>query len=247
MDATMKVAEVPASRGAAWLGEAFRLFRGAPLTWVGLCAGWILITFALMLVPLVGMVASNFLQPVFFASFAICAYKQTAGERITMNDLFAGFRHNVRALINLGALLLLAQLVILVIMAMLGLPTASSGDRETSIAEYVELLKGKEWILAIGFILTVLVKGAVWFAPPLIAFHGMSTMQAMRWSLFASISNLGAMMVYAAVLLGIFIIALIPWALGLILVIPVAAISTYVGYREVFENGLNATGVPSGG
>ena len=235
MDSTLKVAEVPASRGAAWLGEAFRLFRGAALTWIGLCAGWIVITFGLMLVPLIGMVASNFLQPVFFASFAICAYKQGAGERIRMNDLFTGFRHNVRALINLGALLLLAQLVILVIMAMLGLPTASSTDREVSIAEYVELLKGKEWILAIGFILTVIVKGAVWFAPPLIAFHGMSTTQAMRWSLYAAISNIGAMMVYGAVLLGLFLVALVPWAIGLALVIPIAAISTYVGYREVFE------------
>jgi len=32
-----------------------------------------------------------------------------------------------------------------------------------------------------------------------------------------------------------FFAALIPWALGLILVIPLMAISTYVGYREVFE------------
>ena len=234
MDSTMKVAEVPASRGVAWLGESFRLFRAAPLTWIGLCAGWIVITFGLMIIPLIGMVASNFLQPVFFASFAICAYKQSAGERIAMNDLFAGFRHNVRALINLGALLLLAQLVILVIMALLGLPTAASSDHETTIAEYVDLLKGKECILAIGFILTVLVKGALWFAPPLIAFHGMNTTQAMRWSLYAAISNLGAMMVYGTVLLGIFVIALIPWAIGLVLVIPLAAISTYIGYREVF-------------
>ena len=235
MDATMKVAELPASRGAAWLGDSFRLFRGAPLTWVGLCAGWIVITFGLMLVPLVGMVASNFLQPVFFASFAICAYKQRAGEPITMNDLFTGFRHHVRALINLGALLLLAQLVVLVVMAMLGLPTASSSDRDFTIQEYVELLKGKEWILAVGFLLTVIVKGALWFAPPLIAFHGMSTTQAMRWSLYAAISNLGAMMVYGTVLLGLFFVALIPWALGLVVVVPLMAISTYVGYREVFE------------
>ena len=235
MDTTLKVAEVPAARGVAWLGGAWRLFRGAPLTWIGLCTGWIVITFGLMIIPLVGMVASNFLQPVFFASFAICAYKQSAGERITINDLFTGFRHNARALINLGALLLLAQLLILVIMAMLGLPTAGSGEAQSTIAEYVELLKGKEWILLIGFFLTVLVKGALWFAPPLIAFHGMSTTQAMRWSLYAAISNLGAMLVYGTVLLGLFIVGLIPWAIGLLLVIPLAAISTYVGYREVFE------------
>ena len=235
MDATMKVAELPASRGAAWLGESFRLFRGAPLTWIGLCAGWIVITLGLMLVPLVGMVASNFLQPVFFASFAICAYKQRAGEAISMHDLFTGFRHHVRALINLGALLLLAQLAILVVMALMGLPTASSDGREISVAEYMELLKGKEWILLVGLFLFALVRGALWFAPPLIAFHGMSTTQAMRWSLYAAISNIGAMLVYGSLLLGIFFIAVIPWALGLVVAFPLAAISTYVGYREVFE------------
>ena len=235
METTVQVAEVSASRGASWLAESFKLFRGAPATWIGLCAGWIVLTFGLMIIPLIGMVASNFLQPVFFASFAIAAYKQSQGEPITINDLFSGFRHNVRALINLGALLLLAQLAILVIMAMLGLPTANAGDRDVSIREYVDMLRGKEWILAVGFLLTALVKGAVWFAPPLIAFHGMTTTQAMRWSLYAAIANIGAMMVYGTVLLGLFLIGLIPWAIGLILVIPLTAISTFVGYREVFE------------
>ena len=235
MDTALKVAELPASRGVSWLVQSFQLFRGAPLTWIGLCAGWIVITFGLMIIPVLGMVASNFLQPVFFASFAICAYKQSAGEKISINDLFSGFRHNVRSLVNLGALLLLAQLIILVAMAMLGLPTASGEQRDLSIAEYVELLKGKEWILAVGFLLTVLVKGAVWFAPPLIAFHGMSMTQSIRWSVYAAIANIGAMMVYGAVLLGLFIVGLIPWAAGLVLVVPLAAISTYIGYREVFE------------
>jgi len=235
MDANIRVAELPASRGMAWFAESFRLFRQAPATWLAICAAWLVLTLGLMIVPIVGAVASNFLQPVFFASFAITAYKQAAGEKISMNDLWSGFRRNARALINLGALLLLAQLAILVIMAILGLPTANSGDRDLSIAEYVELLRGKEWILAVGFLLTALVKGAVWFAPPLIAFHGMTTTQAMRWSLYAAIANIGAMMVYGTVLLGIFILALIPWALGLVLVVPLMAISTFVGYREVFE------------
>lgn len=235
METTVQVTEVPASRGASWLGESFKLFRGEPLTWIGLCAGWIVITFGLMVVPLIGPVASNFLQPVFFASFAIAAYKQTQGEAITMSDLFSGFRHNVRTLINLGALLLLAQLAIVVVMALMGLPTANAGDRDVSIAEYLEMLRGKEWILVVGFLLIALVKGAVWFAPPLIAFHGMSTSQAMRWSLYAAIANIGAMLVYAAVLLGIFLLGLLPWAIGLIVVFPLAAISTFVGYREVFE------------
>jgi len=235
MDASITVAEVPASRGAGWIGESFRMFRAEALVWIGLCTGWVVITVGLMLVPIIGIVASNFLQPVFFASFAVAAHKQRVGEKIHVNDLFTGFRHHVRDLINLGALLLLAQLAILIIMAILGLPTMSGADHELSIEEYAEMLRGKEWILMVGLLLTALIKGALWFAPPLIAFHGMSTAQAMRWSLYAAIANIGAMLVYGIVLFGLVVIGIIPWALGLIVVFPLGAISTYVGYREVFE------------
>jgi uncharacterized membrane protein len=235
MDTSFKVAEVKATRGAAWLAESFTLFRQAPVAWISLCAGWIAITFGLILIPFIGGVLANFLQPVFFASFAIAAYKQLAGERIVMGDLFAAFKRNMRPLVNLGALLLLAEIAIFALMALMGLPLASSADRNFTIVEYVEALKDKEWILAVGFLLTVIVKGALWFAPPLIAFHGMGTAQAMRWSLYAAIANLGAMIVYGAVLLGLFIVALIPWMIGLLVVIPMMVISTYIGYREVFE------------
>lgn len=235
MDAAVKVAELKASRGAAWLTEAFALFRRAPMAWLGLCAGWIAITFGLILLPFIGGVLANFLQPVFFASFAIAAYRQTAGERVVMADLFGAFKRNMRPLVNLGALLLLAEIAIFAFMALLGLPMAASGERSFTLEEYVGALKGKEWILATGFLMTVVVKGALWFAPPLVAFHGMTTVQAIRWSVFAAISNLGAMIVYGAMLLALFLVALIPWALGLIVVIPMMAISTYIGYREVFE------------
>jgi uncharacterized membrane protein len=59
--------------------------------------------------------------------------------------------------------------------------------------------------------------------------------QAIRWSVYAAISNLGAMIVYGATLMGLFLAAIIPWGLGLLVVIPLMVISTYIGYREVFE------------
>ena len=235
MDANIRVAELPASRGIAWFGESFRLLRQAPATWLAICAAWLVLTLGLMIVPIVGAVASNFLQPVFFASFAIIAYKQSTGERISVGDLWSGFRHHVRELVNLGALLLMVQLAIVIFMVVLGLPTLTNTERELTMQEYVELLQGKEWILAVGFLMMALVRGLVWFAAPLITFHGMSTTQAMRWSLYAAIANIGAMLVYGTLLLGLFLVAVIPWALGLILVVPLAVISTYVGYREVFE------------
>lgn len=230
----IKVAEVAAGRGPGWLVTSFDLFRRQPGTWLALCAGWLVITFGLIVIPFLGGVIANFIQPAFFASFAIAALRQAAGETITMNDLFAGFRRNLKSLVNLGALLLIAEIAIFALMALLGLPVAPAGDGFT-MQEYVDSLRGKEWILAFGFLLTIVIKGALWFAPPLIAFHGLSTSHAIRWSVYAALSNIGAMMAYGATLLLLFLVAMIPWALGLILVIPMMAISTYVGYREVFE------------
>jgi hypothetical protein len=236
MDTSLAVAEVPSTRGLRWLGEAFTLFRQKPLPWIGLCAGWLAITFSLIIIPLVGGVLANLLQPVFFASFAITAYRQAAGEPIAANDLFSGFRRNFRALVNLGAVLLLSEIAIFALMAWMGLPLATDGDKTFTVQEYVESLRGKEWILAAGFVLTVVVKGALWFAPPLIAFHQMSMTHAMRWSVYAAISNMGAMIVYGAGLLALFFLGAMPWLLGMLVVVPMMVISTYVGYREVFES-----------
>ena len=185
--------------------------------------------------PLLGGVIANFLQPVFFASFAITALRQSAGEPVVMGDLFLGFRRNVRALVNLGALLLIVEIAIVMLMALVGLPMGGSGDKAPTVAEYRELLKGKEWIVLLGFALTVLVKGALWFAPPLIALHDMPVTHAMRWSMYAALANFGTMLVYGFALFALFFVAVIPWALGLLVAIPLMVISTYIGYREVFE------------
>ena len=235
MDGSTRVAELPASHGAQWLAQSFRMFRARPVQWMGLTAGWISITFALLVIPFLGGVIANFLQPAFFASFAIAGYKQSAGERIVMGDLFSGFRRHMRSQVNLGAVLLLSEIAIFAIMAAIGLPLAGEGDGFT-MADYVDALQGKEWILALGFLLTVLVKGALWFAPPLIAFHGMPTLHAIRWSVYAALANLGTMMVYGATLLALFFVGAIPWGIGLVVVLPLMAISSFVSYREVLED-----------
>jgi len=237
METALRSRDVRASRGAAWIAAGWRLFRAWPMVWMGLSAGWMLITFGLVLVPLVGAVAANLLQPVFFASFAIIARKQLAGEAPEMGDLFAGFRRPLRALVQLGALLLVAEIAIFFLMSLLGLPGAGGeGEEILTIADYLQLLQGKEWILVVGLVLTAVVKGALWFAPAILAFHDLSTAHALRWSVFAALSNAGAMIVYGVVLTVVFLLGALPWGLGLLVVIPVMVASTYAGYAEVFED-----------
>ena len=235
MSAAARVNEVPAGRGVAWLREAFDLFRRAPATWIGLCAGWIALWFVMMaLIPFVGPVLANLLQPVFFGGFAVAAWKQSAGEPVAMGDLFAGFRRNLRSLINIGFVMMLAQLAAAFLMRALGLPSWPENE-EFDVVAYVEMLRPHIWVLVAGFGLLTLASGALWFAPQLIVFHGMSTSHAIRWSVYAALSNFGAMMVYGAVLVFALMFAWLPFGLGLVVMVPVMVISTYTGYRDVFE------------
>jgi hypothetical protein len=235
MDTTIRVAEVPASRGVGWLADAFALFRRAPLAWIGLCAGWLAIWFGLLMIPLIGPVAGNLLQPVFFAGFAIAAFKQTAGEPVTMGELFGGFKRNLRGLIQIGLIMVFVQLASIMLVRALGLP-AWPADQAFDLMRYAEMLRERWWVLAIGFGFASLASGALWFAPQLLVFHNMPVSHAIRWSVYAALANIGAMLVYGAMLLLLLFIAWIPFALGMLVMLPVMVISTYTSYREVFES-----------
>ena len=235
MESPIRVRDVRSSRGPAWLAGGWGHFRRSPMVWMGLSAGWMLITLALVLVPLVGGVVANLLQPVFFASFAMAARAQLAGKAPEMGDLFSGFRRPLRPLVNLGAILLLAEIAIFFLMSLLGLPGVGDGDEIVTLVDYAKALQGKEWILVVGLALTALVKGALWFAPALLAFHELSTAHAIRWSLYAALSNVGAMLAYGIALTVVFVAGALPWGLGLLVAIPVMVASTYTGYADVFE------------
>ncbi len=238
MAASLRTRDVPARHGPGWLAGGWRIFRGRPLVWMGLGAGWILITLALLMVPVLGGLVANVLQPVFFASFALAARRQEQGEAIEMGELFSGFRRPLMPLANVGALLLVAEIAIFALLALLGLPgLEADAEGKLSIAEFARELQGKEWIVILGFLLTALVKGALWFAPAVLAFNDLSAAHAVRWSVYAALSNAGAMILYGIALTLCFFAAILPWGLGLMLVIPVMVASTYAGYREVFLEG----------
>jgi uncharacterized membrane protein len=247
LSAPIRTRDVPARRGPGWLAGGWSIFRGRPLVWMGMGAGWIVITLGLVMVPIVGGIAANVLQPVFFASFALAARKQEQGGAVEMSDLFSGFRRPLMPLANLGAILLLAELAIFALLALLGLPGLSANEQGmVSMADFARELQGKEWILLLGLVLTAIVKGALWFAPAVLAFHEMTTAHAVRWSLYAALSNLGAMALYGLVLTIAMAAAILPWGLGLMIVIPVMVASTYVGYREVFaETGTEPESTPA--
>ena len=119
----------------------------------------------------------------------------------------------------------------------LGFPTLSlSGDGESiDFVAYSAALEEKAWIVILAMVLTSLFKGAMWFAPTILAFNKMSAGAAIRWSVFAFLSNFGAMFFYWILIAAMYFLALLPSGAGLFIAIPLTLISSYTGYKAMFR------------
>ncbi len=88
--------------------------------------------------------------------------------------------------------------------------------------------------IAIAAALSVPLLMAVWFAPLLVIFDGLLPFASMRESFNACLANLLPLVVYSLSLTVLGFLALLPFALGLILLVPTVFASIYVSYREIF-------------
>jgi len=234
----MQVIDVPANAGVSWIRQSFAMFTTQPAGWISLLSCWMLLTVVVfVIIPVVGPALATMLQPGLFAGFMIAARDQEAGKPVTLSQLFAGFRFNGRALLTLGSITLLAEIMAVVLLGLLGFPRTI--PLETSgwpdMRAYVQQLEGKEWMVFAGLGMMLLIKAVLWFATPLLALHPMRAGHALRWSFYAFIANFLPMLLFGIMISGIFFLAAMPWLLGLLVAMPVYALANYASYRQVFR------------
>ncbi|MEO8385626.1 MAG: BPSS1780 family membrane protein [Betaproteobacteria bacterium] len=233
----MRVIDVPAKAGFAWLKVSFLLFRAQPTGWLALMAAWLLASLGLLIVPFIGGAIFGILQPGFFAGFVIAARDQEAGLPVGAQHLLAAFRFNGKPLITIGSITLLSNFLVFSILIMLGFPVTmeTGAGGVPDMAGYAQSLQGKEWIIWLGLALSMVVKGVLWFTCALLALNQMPATHAIRWSFYALVANFLPMLVFALLMTAIFVIAAIPVLLGMIIAIPVFAIAHYVSYQDMFR------------
>ena len=233
----MQVIDVPASAGITWIKLSFVLFRAQPLGWMSLVFAWLLTSFVLFFVPLIGGAVATILQPGFFASFVLAARDQEMGKPLGIHQLFAAFRVNGRQLVAIGSITLLADLMVIAILGVLGFPYTIPVDANgmPDMRTYMQLMDGKQWMLVLYFAMMVTINGALWFTAAILALNQMPTTHAIRWSCYALIANFFPMLVFGVVMMTIFLLAALPFFLGLLVAMPIYAIAHYVSYRDLFR------------
>ena len=230
---SLTIKQVPIGNAWTWVVNGFALFKANPAMWIILLVIYLAIMIPISLLPVIGSVVSTLLAPVFAAGMMWGCQALVRNQDLEINHLFEGFKRNTSQLITIGGIYMVSLLFIAVIVVL-------ALDKDT-----VELLvKGKDLSpeqaegmlmpIMIALLLIMPVLMAYWFAPVLAGLHNLSAVDAMKLSFSACLRNMLPFLLYGLIFMVLLIIAIIPFGLGLVVVVPMMMTSLYSSYADVF-------------
>jgi uncharacterized membrane protein len=233
------VRSVTAGRGLDWITEGWALFLRAPGPWIALVLLVFVISMICTVVPVLGNLLSPFVSAVLSAGALLAARKLQTGGTLQVADLFAIFYHPALKSVLIVAgiyvgLILVAVMVFAAItfgaggMAMLA--GALNGDASATAGGLLGIAFGGLVFLALMAPITTM----YWFAIPAVLFQGAEPWSAMKQSLSACLANMMSLLVYGVLVLIAFSVAMIPFMLGLLVVVPVLFASWLISYQDIY-------------
>jgi uncharacterized membrane protein len=230
--------KVAASQGFQWVAAGFRLYRKSPLLLsaaFGLLFG---VVMALGLIPVVGGSLSELASPLMVAGFMAAYRALDDGIELELPQFLAGVQGPAIPLMAVGAVQLLGTLLIGQVMLGMGFdPQAlmAAAQTQKDPVEMQAVLNQSMPGLLTGLALFTPLIMATWFAPALILFGGARPATALGVSLKAVAKNWAAMLMNGLALGAVlFLAALVPLLLGLLVAMPVLFGSLYASYQAIF-------------
>ncbi len=226
--------QVDASRGGTWISQGFELFKKAPGPWIATFLVWIVLYIVVSIIPGGGLLATLFGEVLMAGWMLGCRSLETGGE-LKVEHLFAAFKsEQLSQLVIVGALYLAGMFLVFLITGLLVGGSILSLFWGKASADFMQL--GLSLLIA-GLLITALMIPllmATWFAPALVIFDHQAAVDAMKQSFAACMKNVVPFLVYGVIALGLIIIAMIPFGLGMIVVGPIFVASIYTSYRDIF-------------
>ncbi len=239
----MEIKKLNALRGWTWVKQGYQLIMINPLMAITLALIAALAIFAAIKVPLFGPLLVVLLMPVLIAGYMRVCHALEEHEEPELTHLFEGFRKHTARLVALGGFSMLGLFAASAVMVLIGgdaLTTLldkfqSANDPQLLVEAMWAAGSGVAFSLLVGFTLVCVLMLALQYAPMLIFFNELTPFAAMRASLSGSLRNLIPYTVYSIVMQFVaFVLALLPYDLGLIVLLPLGLTSLYVSYRNIF-------------
>jgi|APFre7841882724_1041349.scaffolds.fasta_scaffold01765_7 uncharacterized membrane protein len=223
-----------AGSGWAWFVDGWRLFRAQPGLWIGISVALLAFYVLVSLIPWIGQLATTLLTPVIAGGLLLGCKALDEGGTLTFGHLFEGFRlPQAGRLVMVGVVSLAAAVVMLVsIFLVVGAGFGVSMLGGTPGMGGLGLTTALAILIALAVSIPVYM--ALWFAPALVTLHDFGTADALKASFTACLKNMLPFLVYGIAALLLSVVALVPFGLGLLVLVPVFIASVYAAYRDIF-------------
>ena len=243
--------------GWLWVKQGFEIFRKQPAEMLSLFFGYMFVSLAVGLIPVLGQVLPILLIPTLMMGFMHACRQSQKGTRVNFSMLFEGFRSPAFSrLLTLGVFYILAALLVLGISSLADdgmlwdVMVMQKVVDEAAIRNSGML--GAMLLAAIAYIPALM---AFWFAGPLIMWNGMSVGKAVFYSFFAVKRSGRAFLVFGSawLLIGVFLPMFASVLIGaianspvlvMIIMVPVSLGLTAVMYCSFYPTYTDSFGAP---
>lgn len=223
-----------AGRGWSWYINGFKLFRRQPSMWIVLALQFFVLALLAGVLPAVGALVYTLVSPVLSAGVYLAAKQCDTGHKIGPLDLFAAFRGEVKPLLFIGFINVVAVMLVTLLLSLFG-SQPSLADIPAGSLPSPELMKSLYVHTSLSLLLMIPIMCAVWFAPALVLFKGYSPTEAMKLSFAGVCRNWQAFLLSGLITLALFILSAFTIFLGLLVALPVMMLMQYVAYQEIFD------------
>lgn len=234
----MQAKSVDAGQGAGWFKCGWDLFKQDYGTWLIMFLVFIGLSIALSLIPVIGSVILSIISPALLAGFMYAASEMDNGNSINIGSLFQGFKDRERRnkLLALGAIYLLAQVLIMAVMvALVGGNTAMMEGETSQIDAEAMMTSGMGFSVLLVFLVGAIIMLGFVYATPLVMLDNMSPVESIKASYSAGFKNVLSLLVFGVIYLLLAIVAAIPLGLGFLILIPVSILALYCSYKSIFH------------
>jgi uncharacterized membrane protein len=238
------IRRVPALQAIEWLNRGWNDL--VQIGWAGLAHGVLIAILGAVLLMLgsthlyltaAAVTGYLLVGPVMTTGLCELARRREARESLSFDDSLQALTRNPEGLLHFGGVLALIAILWFVLSAILLGSTLGAPVPSLSVALWggSSLVSPSELLgyIAVGGVLAAVVFAVSVVAVPLIIDRHAGAADAIRASLRATFTNLPAMIVWAALIVGLTAIGFVTLLIGMVVVAPLLGYATWHAYRDL--------------
>lgn len=236
----MLMRTVPARQGAQWIADGWALFRLHPWIWIALGVINLVVSLILESIPYASALNAVF-AVLWTGGMCVAAERCRTTGLVRIADVTEGMRAKLQPLFAAGVFAFLITIIC-------DLTGGSVADGFSLLLKTVPshqisgVWQDVPWLYVLVYVVAA-VGGtmALWLAPPLIVLTDAAPVDALKQSFEAACRNMWPTLIYGLIVAGLAIASIVTLGLGLLVILPLIYLSTFVACREIFSIESNET------